>query len=137
MYIFKKGMNLCFIFLNSNIFLALLFRITCLGVLNSISETQLKTVDSWREVDTLEIRNIWYAFLTLLEKESIFFFSHVPLHPRIATGGTLEKHVFLELCWSTVQGRRGLQLFALYRKLWIYGSNLPFLFRDQGASSGL
>lgn len=67
-------MNLCFIFLNSNIFLALLFRITCLGVLNSISETQLKTVDSWREVDTLEIRNIWYAFLTLLEKESIFFF---------------------------------------------------------------
>lgn len=48
-------MNLCFILLNSNIFLALLVRITCLGVLNSISEPQLKTVDSWRGVDTLEL----------------------------------------------------------------------------------
>lgn len=33
-------------FFNSNIFLALLVRITFLGILNSISETQLKTVDS-------------------------------------------------------------------------------------------
>lgn len=73
-------MNLCFIFLNSNIFLALLVRITCLGVLNSISEAQLKTVDSWREVDTLELRNIWYAFPTLLKNKSVCFFFHMFLH---------------------------------------------------------
>lgn len=64
-------------------------------------------MDSWWEVDTLEIRNIWYAFLTLLRNESICFFSHVPPPPRIATERTLEKHVLLESRWSVVQGGEG------------------------------
>jgi hypothetical protein len=66
-------------FFNINIFLALLVRITCLGVLSSISEAQLKSLDSWREVDTLENRNIWCAFSSLLKNESVCFV-HMSLH---------------------------------------------------------
>lgn len=71
-------MNLCFVFfffLNSNIFLALLFRITYLSGCPELHfRTQLKTVDSWKEADTLEIQDVWYSFLTSLKKMNLLVF---------------------------------------------------------------
>lgn len=68
-------MNLCFFFFflkNSNIFLALLFRITYLSGCPELHfRTQLKTVDSWKEADTLEIQDVWYSFLTSLKKMNL------------------------------------------------------------------
>lgn len=117
-YLKNKWISALF-FLNANIFLALLFRITYLSGCPELHfRTQLKTVDSWKEADTLEIRDVWYAFLTSLKKWICLFSSHVPAHPRIAASRTLEKHVFLGI----MLGRRGLRFFDSSGKLWISSS---------------
>lgn len=58
MYLKINQSLLYYFFLNVNIFLALLVRITCLGVLNLGCETQLRSRHSWRDGDTLGKRNI-------------------------------------------------------------------------------
>lgn len=131
---FKINESLLYFFKNGNIFLALLVRITCLGVLNSISETQLKLWTAggkqapWRtEVFVMPSR-------TYLKKRIRLFCSHVPPHPRITTERTLEKHVLLQLHWPAVQGSRGFWFLATYRDLCL-PSSLPCLLRKPGAIS--